>query len=80
MRRDGWEDTGHGATAGPQEQRRPVRCDDGVIDLTATAQARTLHLVDVENLLGDPWATGWRVGWALEQYLGVAGLGGGDLG
>ncbi len=51
--------------------------DERVIDLAV--QERTLHLVDIENLLGDPWATGWRVGWALEQYLGVAGWRQGDL-
>jgi len=43
----------------------------GVIDLTV--QERSLHLVDLENLLGDPWVTGPRVGWALEQYFAVAG-------
>lgn len=48
-----------------------------VIDLTV--QDRSLHLVDLENLLGDPWATGPRVGWALEQYFEVAGWRHGDL-
>lgn len=59
-------------------RRNRHRHGDGcAIDLTV--QERTLHLVDIENLLGDPWATGWRVGWALEQYLGVAGWRQGDL-
>lgn len=48
-----------------------------LIDLTV--QDRSLHLVDLENLLGDPWATGPRVGWALEQYFEVAGWQHGDL-
>ena len=47
------------------------------IDLTV--QGRTLHLIDLENLLGDPWATGPRVGWALEQYFEVSGWREGDL-
>ena len=56
--------------AGQEETQR-------VIDVAA--QVRNLHLVDLENLLGDPWATGPRVGWALEQYFEVAGWTRGDL-
>ncbi len=48
-------------------------------NIVLVAQERTLHLVDLENLLGDPWATGPRVGWALEQYFEVAGWRTGDL-
>jgi len=48
-----------------------------VIDLTA--DCRGLHLVDLENLLADPWARGPSVGRALDQYLERAGFRGGDL-
>jgi hypothetical protein len=47
------------------------------IDLTAAC--RGLHLVDLENLLGDPWARGPCVGRALDQYLDRAGFRAGDL-
>jgi hypothetical protein len=48
-----------------------------VIDLTAAR--RGLHLVDLENLLADPWARGAAVGQALDQYLDRAGFRAGDL-
>src|ERR1700693_3626426 len=48
-----------------------------VIDLTAAG--RGLHLVDLENLLADPWARGPSVGRALDQYLECAGFRVGDL-
>jgi hypothetical protein len=48
-----------------------------VIDLTAAG--RGLHLVDLENLLADPWARGPGVGRALDQYLERAGFCDGDL-
>ena len=47
------------------------------IDLTAAC--RGLHLVDLENLIGDPWARGPGVGRALDQYLERAGFRPGDL-
>ena len=47
------------------------------IDLTAAC--RGLHLVDLENLLGDPWARGPCVGRGLDQYLQRAGFHAGDL-
>ena len=47
------------------------------IDLTAAC--RGLHLVDLENLIGDPWARGPCVGRALDQYLERAGFRAGDL-
>lgn len=48
-----------------------------VIDLTA--DCRGLHLVDLENLLADPWERGPSVGRALDQYLERAGFRDGDL-
>jgi hypothetical protein len=40
---------------------------------------RSLHLVDLENLLADPWARGPQVGNALDQYLDCACFRAGDL-
>jgi hypothetical protein len=40
---------------------------------------RGLHLVDLENLLADPWATGPAVGRALDEYLDRAEFQPGDL-
>ncbi len=48
-----------------------------VIDLPATR--RGLHLVDLENLLADPWARGPAVGRALDEYLERASWRPGDL-
>jgi hypothetical protein len=44
-----------------------------------TAHRRGLHLVDLENLLADPWARGPAVGHALDEYLERAGFRRGDL-
>jgi hypothetical protein len=38
----------------------------------ATARKRTLHLVDIENLIGDPVATRPVVRATLDQYRGLA--------
>jgi hypothetical protein len=46
-----------------------------VVDLAC----RSLHLVDLENLLADPWARGPCVGHALEEYLTRAHFRRGDL-
>ena len=46
--------------------------DDGV-------EHRGLHLVDLENLLADPWARGAAVGNALDEYLVRACFRSGDL-
>ncbi len=40
---------------------------------------RSLHLVDLENLLADPWARGPSVGHALDEYLTRARFRAGDL-
>jgi hypothetical protein len=40
---------------------------------------RSLHLVDLENLLADPWARGPCVGHALDEYLARARFRRGDL-
>jgi len=40
---------------------------------------RGLHLVDLENLLGDPWARGPSVGRAFDEYLDCAAFRRGDL-
>jgi hypothetical protein len=40
---------------------------------------RGLHLVDLENLLADPWARGASVGKAFDEYLECAGFRHGDL-
>jgi hypothetical protein len=40
---------------------------------------RGLHLVDLENLLADPWARGPSVGRALDEYLERAEFRSGDL-
>ena len=40
---------------------------------------RGLHLVDLENLLADPWASGPSVGHALDEYLERARFRRGDL-
>lgn len=40
---------------------------------------RSLHLVDLENLLADPWARGSQVGHALDEYLDCARFRAGDL-
>ncbi len=40
---------------------------------------RSLHLVDLENLLADPWARGPQVGHALDEYLDCACFHSGDL-
>jgi hypothetical protein len=40
---------------------------------------RGLHLVDLENLLADPWARGPAVGRALDEYLDRAEFRSGDL-
>lgn len=48
-----------------------------VIDLTAAC--RSLHLVDLENLLADPWARGPAVGRAFDHYLERAAFRDGDL-
>jgi hypothetical protein len=40
---------------------------------------RGLHLVDLENLLADPWASGPSVGHALDEYLERAHFRPGDL-
>jgi hypothetical protein len=46
----------------------------------ATAiQRRAMHLVDLENLLGGPWAQRLVVGRALEQYCAAAGWRRGDI-
>jgi hypothetical protein len=46
---------------------------------TTIPAGRTLHLVDIENLLGDPWATGPRVATAYEDALAAGGYREGDL-
>ena len=48
-----------------------------VIDLGV--ERRGLHLVDLENLLADPWARGPSVGRALDEYLERAQFRCGDL-
>lgn len=45
----------------------------------APGQERAIHLVDLENLLGDPWARGRCVGRAVVRYAQVAGWQPGDL-
>ena len=47
--------------------------------LDETVGRRGLHLVDLENLLADPWARGPSVGNALDEYLERAGFHCGDL-
>jgi len=46
---------------------------------TTTTGPRTLHLVDLENLLGDPRATGAPAARALDRYFAVAGRGADDI-
>lgn len=40
---------------------------------------RSLHLIDLENLLGDPWAKGPVVGETYEAALAAGGYRSGDL-
>ena len=40
---------------------------------------RSLHLIDIENLLGDPWLTGPVVGETYEAALAAGGYRNGDL-
>jgi hypothetical protein len=47
--------------------------------LPVTPGRRGLHLVDLENLLADPWARGPAVGRALDEYLERADFQRGDL-
>ncbi len=49
------------------------------MDRLMTVAGRTLHLVDLENLIGDPWAKGPGVCEALKQHLDVAVWREGDL-
>jgi hypothetical protein len=51
--------------------------DEGPVPMTA--YTRGLHLVDLENLLADPWTSGPLVGHALDEYLERAGFRPGDL-
>jgi hypothetical protein len=46
---------------------------------TVDLACRSLHLVDLENLLADPWAEGPCVGRALDEYLTRAHFRSGDL-
>jgi hypothetical protein len=46
---------------------------------TTIPVGRTLHLIDIENLLGDPWVTGARVAEAYEAALRAGGYRTGDL-
>jgi hypothetical protein len=46
---------------------------------TTIPAGRTLHLVDIENLIGDPFATGPRVAVAYETALTAGGYRDGDL-
>jgi hypothetical protein len=46
---------------------------------TTIPVGRTLHLIDIENLIGDPWATGPRVADAYEAALVEADYRPGDL-
>jgi hypothetical protein len=55
-----------------------VVVDEGPGPVPVTA-CRGLHLVDLENLLADPWARGPAVGRALDQYLERADFRPGDL-
>ncbi len=40
--------------------------------IPTTTMARTLHLVDLENLVGDPYANGDAAEAVFDQYLQVA--------
>ncbi len=51
---------------------------DGNDPATATA-TRTLHLVDLENLVGDPYADGETAIAVLDRYLELAHWQAGDL-
>jgi hypothetical protein len=46
---------------------------------TCSIATRTLHLVDIENLVGGPDATGDEVVDVFQQYLDAAAWGAGDL-
>jgi hypothetical protein len=46
---------------------------------TTIPAGRTLHLIDIENLIGDPWITGPRVAEVYEAALVEAGYRPGDL-
>jgi hypothetical protein len=50
----------------------------GTITEFSTARNRTLHLVDIENLIGDPVAMGPVVHETLDQYRALAGWRPGD--
>jgi hypothetical protein len=54
-----------------------VALDGGPVPTTTCP--RGLHLVDLENLLADPWARGPAVGRALDEYLERADFRSGDL-
>lgn len=49
------------------------------IERLRVVEGRTLHLVDLENLIGDPWAKGPGVGETLKRYLELASWREGDL-
>jgi hypothetical protein len=49
------------------------------MNATAVPAGRTLHLVDLENVLGDPWATGPDVAGAYEATLRAGRHQRGDL-
>jgi hypothetical protein len=47
--------------------------------MTAAVQDRAIHLVDIENLVGGPRATGREVRRTLDHYLAAAGWRRGDI-
>jgi hypothetical protein len=54
-----------------------MRVEEG--DMASTRTARTLHLVDIDNLLGDPATDDERaIGWTIHAYKDVASVAAGD--
>lgn len=57
----------------------PIGFAGSILRLAGTASSRTLHIVDIENLMGDPRAGTTAVAEAFGAYLTRAGYRPGDL-